>query len=92
MLFWTLLGLDALVALGVVFFFLWGLSDGTVSAFNIGIWMALLGGVAAVLGGGAWLGARGQRWAANLLLAVLALPACGAALMLLVYIINPPRW
>jgi hypothetical protein len=43
--FRILWGFDLLIALVVVFFFFWGLSDGTVSAFNIGLWLVLLLGV-----------------------------------------------
>ena len=49
----------------VAFFFVWGLSNGSVSAFNILLWLALLGGVGVVLGGGLWLSAYGQRRLAN---------------------------
>ena len=44
--FRILFGIDALAAAVVAFFFVWGLSDGSVSAFNILLWLALLGGVA----------------------------------------------
>ena len=53
--FRILFGIDALAAAVVAFFFVWGLSDGSVSAFNILLWLALLGGVGVVLGGGLWL-------------------------------------
>ena len=43
--FRILFGIDALAAAVVLFFFIWGLSDGTVSDFNILLWLALLGGV-----------------------------------------------
>jgi hypothetical protein len=64
MVFRILLGIDLLAAATVVFFFVWGVSDGSVSSFNILLWLALLGGVGGIVGGGLWLNCRGQqRWA-----------------------------
>ena len=50
--FRILFGIDALAAAVVAFFLVWGLSDGSVSAFNILLWLALLCGVGVVLGVG----------------------------------------
>ena len=91
-LFGILLGIDALAAATALFFFVWGLSDGTVSEFNILLWLALLGGVAAILGGGLLLNAHGQGRLANGVLAILALPAFGIGLFFLVLIVSQPRW
>ena len=90
--FRVLFGIDALAVAVVVFFFLWGLSDGSVSSFNILLWLALLGGVGGVLGGGLWLQSIGQRQLANGLLMVLAFPAAMIFLFFLVLIIAQPRW
>ena len=90
--FRILFGIDSLAAAVVVFFFIWGLADGTVSAFNIVIWLVLLGGVAAVLGGGWQLRAAGQGRIANGVLLILAIPATLLALFLLSLIILQPRW
>jgi hypothetical protein len=90
--FRILCGIDALAAAVVVFFFLWGLSDGSVSSFNILIWLVLLGGVGAVLGSGLWLNARGQRRLANGVLLALALPAALLLVFFLALIILQPRW
>src|SRR5262245_17838868 len=51
-LFWTLFSIDAVVAAIVLFFFFAGLGDGTVSSYNIVLWLAILGVLAAVIGGG----------------------------------------
>jgi hypothetical protein len=90
--FRILVGIDALAAAVVVFFFLWGLSDGSVSSFNILLWLALLGGVGGVLAGGLWLKSIGRRGLANRLLMVLAFPAAMIFLFFLVLIIAQPRW
>jgi len=73
--FRILLGIDALAAAVVAFFFMWGLSDGSVSSFNIGIWLALVAGVCVVLAGGIILKSIGQPLAAIGLLLILAMPA-----------------
>jgi hypothetical protein len=90
--FRILFGIDALAAAVVAFFFVWGLSDGSVSAFNILLWLALLGGVGVVLGGGLWLSAYGQRRLANGVLLILAIPAALIGLFFLSVIIMQPRW
>lgn len=90
--FRILFGIDAVAAAVVVFFFLWGLSDGTVSEFNILLWLALLGGVGGVLGGGVWLRSRGWTRQANGLLLILAFPATMIVLFFLVLIVAQPRW
>ena len=90
--FRILCGIDALAATVVVFFFLWGVSDGTVSSFNILLWLAMLGGVGAVLGGGVWLRSYGLVRQANGVLLILAIPATLIALFFLVLIVTHPRW
>ena len=90
--FRILLGIDGLAAAVVLFFFLWGVSDGTVSSFNILIWLALLGGVGGVVGGGLWLNSLGHRRFANRLLLVLAIPATLIFLFFLALIVLQPDW
>jgi hypothetical protein len=92
LLFRTFLIVDAIAAAMILFFFMWGLADGTVSSFNILLWMALLGGTAAVLGGGWALKQKRQMAAANVLLAVLAAPTLMFGLFLLVLIASEPDW
>ncbi|TMJ19313.1 MAG: osmoprotectant transporter permease [Alphaproteobacteria bacterium] len=82
----------AIAAAVLGYFFLWGLSDGSVSSFNIGIWLALVGGAGAILGGGLYLARRGQRGAATAVLALLALPAIAFVLFFGLLILSHPRW
>jgi len=91
-LFWPLLGVDCIVALGFLYFFLIGIGDGTVSSFNIVLWLAILGSLGAVLGIGSLLRARGYPVLANCILAVLAVPALPALAFFLVILISHPRW
>ena len=88
----TLLGIDVLAALVAVYFFVVGLNDGSVSSFNGGLWAGLLAGVAAVVGGGWALQAKGQRGAAVAVLLILAVPAALFGLFLALIMITQPRW
>ncbi len=90
--FGILFAIDAAVALVFLYFFLIGLADGSVSSFNIALWLAILAGLAAVLIGGPALGAHGHRAAAYALLLVLAIPGFLGGLFLLAVIILQPRW
>ena len=92
LLYWFLFGIDCIAAAVAVFYFFLGLGDGTVSSFNITIWMLLLGGIGAVLGGGHVMRRAGQVWFANVVLAILGLPSLFAGLLMLLLIANPPRW
>lgn len=88
----TLLGIDALAALVIFYFFVVGLADGSVSSFNGELWFALLTGVAAVIGGGWALQAKGYRRAAAAVLMILAVPAVIYALFIALIVITQPRW
>jgi hypothetical protein len=90
--FRVLFGIDALAAALVVFFFLWGVSDGTVSSFNILLWLMMLAGVGGVLGGGLWLRSIGQPRLAIGVLLILAIPTALFAFFVLSLIVLQPRW
>lgn len=83
---------DAAAALLAFWFFFVGLRDGSVSSFNMTMWIALLAGVTAITLGGYGLHARGQRAAAVSVLAILAVPALLAALFFLAIVVMQPRW
>ena len=88
----TLLVFDALVALVVVYFFIVGLGDGSVSDFNGGLWFGILAAIAAILGGGWLLERNGLRGAAIAVLLILAVPGLLYALFLALILIMQPRW
>jgi hypothetical protein len=88
----TLLGIDLLVALVVVYFFVIGLADGSVSSFNMSLWLGLLAAVAAAVGGGWLLNANGRRGAAIAALSILAVPGILYGLFVLLIVIAQPRW
>ena len=83
---------DLAVAAVVLFFFFWGVSDGTVSSFNIGLWAGTLAVVAGVLFGGYFLNKGGNRALAIVLLLVLAIPGFLYLMFVLLVIVAHPRW
>ena len=92
MLFWILFGIDAIAAAVVIYFFIVGLMDGSVSSFNIALWMGLLATLTTILGGGWFLQRSGKRGAASAWLAILAAPAFLFGLFVLGLIVLQPRW
>jgi len=92
MFFGILLAIDAVAALVIVYFFLIGLADGSVSSFNMQLWLGILTAIAAILGGGLLLKSKGQRIAANLVLLILAAPAALYGFFILSIIVFQPRW
>ncbi len=87
-----LLTIDATVAAILLYFFFTGLEDRTVSMYNIEMWLALLGGAAAVIVGAYALKSKGRILAANAVLLVPALPGVLFGLFVLAAIVLHPRW
>jgi hypothetical protein len=90
--FWLLWSINAVIAAIVLFFFFWGLNDGSVSSFNMLLWLALLGGVGLVIGGSLFLRAIGKPILAIVLSLLLAVPGLLMGLFFLVLILSHPRW
>ena len=90
--FWVLWGFCSLVAATVVFFFLWGVADGTVSSFNIVLWLVMLGGVGTVVFGSLALRRAGRPAAAVQLLLILAIPGIAYTIFLVAAVVLQPRW
>lgn len=87
-----LLGFDVVIAAVIVFFFVIGLADGSVSAFNGLLWLGILVGLALVLGGAIALERLQQRALAVLLLCLLAVPGLLFGAFMLLILIMQPRW
>lgn len=90
--FRILMGLSIAAASVVVYFFIIGLADGSVSSFNMGLWLGLLAAVALVIGGGIALRRKGRTALANAVLAILAAPAALYGLFMLSVILLGERW
>lgn len=83
----------AAAALAVaLYFFGAGLADGSVSSFNMVMWLALLAALGGIVFSGIAINRSGQRAAAIAVLAIVAVPAVLAALFFLVLILTQPRW
>jgi hypothetical protein len=92
MTFKILFGMGAVAAAIVVYFFFIGLADGSVSSFNMGMWLGILAALAAILGGGYALRATGWTKLANTVLLILAVPAATYGLFILLVLVTNPRW
>ena len=92
MAFWIPWSIDAIVAAVFVVFFLVGIADGSVSEFNIVLWLAILTVLAGVLGGTLWLRKYGNGTIATLFAWLLAVPGLLAGVFLLLVLILQPRW
>jgi hypothetical protein len=90
--FWLFWSINALIAAVVLYFFFQGLADGSVSSFNMLLWLALLAGVALVVVGSLFLRAIGKPYIGLILLLILALPGLAFGFFFLVLILSHPRW
>jgi hypothetical protein len=90
--FWTAWSIATIVAAIVLYFFVIGLADGTVSSSNGGIWAGLLAVVGLSAGGSLALHAHGRRAVAIALALVLAIPGVFGGLFILIILITNPRW
>lgn len=82
----------ALTAAVAVVFFAIGLGDGSITSFNLGLWLALLAAMGLSLWAGRALRARGRPALALAALAVTAVPGLLAALFVLLLLVTQPRW
>ncbi|SFV28009.1 hypothetical protein [Hyphomicrobium facile] len=90
--FRTFLAVDIAALVLALYFFVVGIADGSVSSFNILLWLGVLGGISAIIAVGYTLKTNERRGPANAVLAVLALPAIAAALFVVTLLIAQPRW
>ncbi|MEO6000896.1 MAG: hypothetical protein ABIN89_28885 [Chitinophagaceae bacterium] len=87
--FWSI---DAIASLIILYFFVDGLLDGTVSSFNMGIWLALVFGVVVIMLGSIWLRIHQLPGFAIALLLVLAIPALLYLTFILIMMFGNGRW
>lgn len=91
MTFWIAWGIDLAAALTFVAFFFVGLADGSVSSFNMGLWLLILAACGAIVGVSVALRAAHPRTARALAM-LGAIPAGLVGLFFLVIIVVPARW
>lgn len=83
---------SALTAAVAGIFFVIGLSDGSVSSFNLGLWLALMAVMGLSLWAGRVLRSKGKSGLAIAALAITAVPGLVAALFVLLLLVTQPRW
>lgn len=84
--------IDAIVAAIFIYFFFTGLGDGSITSFNMKLWVFILAGLAGVILCGLVLRKLGWILLANLVLALIAVPALCYGLFLLTIILTGERW
>jgi hypothetical protein len=90
--FWVPWAIDAVIASVVIYFFLVGLADGSVSSFNIGLWLLIFIGLASIVGGSLWLKFAGHGSLAAVFVLILAVPGVLVGLFFVFILIAAPRW
>ena len=91
-LFWISFSIDALIgAIAIIFFFI-GLIDGSVSSFNIEIWIIIFVVLAAIIFGSLGMKSLGYPLLATILLLVLAVPGLLSGLFLFLLIVTDASW
>ena len=90
--FKILWGTDAIAAIVMLYFFVAGLADGSVSSRNMGLWLIILAVLTAILAGSLWLRSHGQPALAKAILLILAIPALLYFLFILLMVISRPKW
>jgi hypothetical protein len=91
-LFWIFWGIDALICIIIVIFFFQGLVNGSVSSFNIWIWIVILAALVAIMGGSLWLERREHHVFAILLLLVITVPGLFYVLIIVLTIVSGTPW
>ncbi len=89
--FKILWGIDALACIVVLYFYLVGLADRSVSSKNMGLWMMILLILAAVMFGSILLRPHYPSMAVSLV-GLLAVPVIGYGLFILVALFSKGKW
>ena len=91
MTFWIPWSIDLVVAVIAIFFFLLGLVDGSVSSFNMALWLLILCALAVIVGGSLALRSAGRTRVAIALVTLLAVPSALVGLFFLALLVIPVR-
>ncbi len=91
-LFWILWVIDAIATAVILYFFVIGLGDGSISSTNAGMWAVLVLLPITLLVGSYILKIRNKLTAAKWLLSILVIPALLYFLFFLMIIILNPKW
>lgn len=91
-LFWILWVIDAIATAVILYFFVIGLGDGSISSTNAGIWAVLVLLPIALLVGSYIFKVGNKLTAAKWLLSILVIPAILYFLFFLMLLIINPKW
>ena len=83
---------DLFISLVIVVFFFIGIMDGSVSSFNIELWLIILFVLAVLHSGSFWLKTQGYILSAIILLLVLAIPGLLFGLFMLLILLSQSPW
>ena len=86
---WTI---DALAALVVLYFFVEGLGDGTVSGRNMNMWLGIIAALSTIMLGSTWLKNHHYTGAGIVLLLILAIPVLFFGIYILIAMFSNQRW
>jgi hypothetical protein len=92
MVFRFLLGIDIVAAAVVVYFFIVGLADRSISLYNADLWAGLLLSIAAIIAAGITLRRNERTVMAILVLGFLAAPTLLYGVFILTVILSGQRW
>ena len=92
MMFKILWSINALIALIFVSFFFIGIGDGSVSSFNIVLWLVILAALGAILWGSYAARSAGRTSLATRLLMALAIPGVLIGVLFLAILVLQPKW
>ena len=76
----------------ILYFFIIGLADGSITSANLGLWFVILFVVAGIMGGSLVLKTYGHLTTATIVLFLLALPGFIYLLFILLVVLGKPRW
>jgi hypothetical protein len=76
----------------ILLFFLWGLGDGSVHAWNMPHWVGLIALPSLMLWGAWTLRAKGRNGAAMAVLVVMAVPALLVGAVIILFTVAPPNF
>jgi len=86
---WTI---DALAALVILYFFIEGLGDGTVSGRNMNMWFGIIAALIAIMLGSIWLKNHHYTGAGIGLLLILTIPVLCFCIYFLIALFSNQRW
>jgi hypothetical protein len=85
-------GIDVIIALVALLFFVWGINDGSVSSFTMALWVGILAALGIIVFGSRALHLSERRVLATLLAAVPAVPALLYGLLIVAMTVGGTRW